>query len=370
MNNRIVFLCGARDFHAMDWYQSAKSLYPHSEIEILTDLIAGEGYKKLISQNDKVRKLVIIDNLLSSSQSRYGHVWRNLVKAIVFPIQAILLKSHALANPFAQYHAHSMYYVFLAWIAGIAYIATPQGSDILIKPQRSRIYKYLTIHSLRAAKAVTVDSVKMAESIKIFSGVDAKIIQNGIDLDSIRSYHYRFGAEKDERNTILSIRGITELYRIKEIMSARLASKKNSNIPISFIYPFRDDEYYLKISRQFKEADNDLARVERSDMYSLMRSSKLVISIPISDSSPRSVYEAIFCGCAVAITYHPYYDVLPECMKSRIILIDLINIQWFDQAIERSSEILKHKFIPSESALNMFDQKRSFRLIKNIFDGI
>jgi hypothetical protein len=34
---KLVFLCGARDFHAMDWYRSAIALIPDAEISIVTD---------------------------------------------------------------------------------------------------------------------------------------------------------------------------------------------------------------------------------------------------------------------------------------------------------------------------------------------
>ena len=52
MANPLVFLCGARDFHAMDWYKSAKELLPSKDIYILTDLIKGEGFRKLINKNE------------------------------------------------------------------------------------------------------------------------------------------------------------------------------------------------------------------------------------------------------------------------------------------------------------------------------
>ena len=55
MNKNLVFLCGARDFHAMDWYASAKELIDDSSnISIVTDLIEGEGFTKLVDSSDKV----------------------------------------------------------------------------------------------------------------------------------------------------------------------------------------------------------------------------------------------------------------------------------------------------------------------------
>ena len=62
--NNIVFLCGARDFHAMDWYTSAKILIEDScSLTIVTDLIQGESFNKLVDSSDNVYKLLILGNI-------------------------------------------------------------------------------------------------------------------------------------------------------------------------------------------------------------------------------------------------------------------------------------------------------------------
>ena len=98
-------------------------------------------------------------------------------------------------------------------------------------------------------------------------------------------------------------------------------------------------------------------------MYELLGSSKLAISIPTSDSSPRSVYEAIFLGCCVAVTYNSWINELPDCMKSRLIIINLKNKLWLKDAIKFADEMKKITYKPSELALEMFDQKKSMKII-------
>jgi hypothetical protein len=365
-NRQLVFLCGARDYHAMDWYKSAVALSKKYEVAILTDLFAGEGYKKIVTENDKIYKLIIIDKFLFKAQSRLSNLWRNIVKLVFLPLQVYKLRHFHKENSQSMYHAHSMYYLWLAWAAKVPFVGTPQGSDILVKPFKSKFYKYLTIKSLKAAKAVTVDSKRMKDVILLISGVQAHIVQNGIDLESLLPLVNSKKTENCPRQLILSNRGMTELYRIKEILLGRNLSEVNRNFPISFIYPFGDNEYKTKIEHLFIPTDVDLKRVDRLTMYELFLSSKLVISIPYSDSSPRSVYEAIFCGAAVAITYHPYYDILPECMKKRIILVDIENQLWLDKAIAEAETILKKPFEPSDEALELFDQKKSFKQIEKL----
>lgn len=366
----IIFLCGARDFHAMDWYKSAKELIKDREISIITDLIEGEGFKKLIKNEDKVYNLLILDNLLFKKQSIFGNLWRNILKLLVLPLQVYLLKNFAKKKPDAIYHAHSMYYLWLAWLAGVPFIGTPQGSDILIKPFKSKFFRLLSAKAMRAAIAVTVDSQNMQEKAEHISGIKPFIIQNGIDIAAIDKINLLTKKNKIRNIPILSIRGFTSLYQIKELVTARnktvLLQKKI--IPITFIYPFYEQLYKNEIKSMFKDKDNDLGRVDRDSMYQLMLKSKLVVSIPMSDSSPRSVYESIFCGAAVAVVNNNYLNLLPECMLSRIIIVDLNSKDWLEKAIIKANIIIQQPYIPSEKAIEMFDQRKSFLKIVKLFN--
>lgn len=89
---KLIFLCGARDFHAMDWYKSAKAILPGGDLAILTDLVQGEGYKKLIDQTDEVYRLVILDKFLFTNQGKFGHIWRDILKFSIFPVQVWKVK--------------------------------------------------------------------------------------------------------------------------------------------------------------------------------------------------------------------------------------------------------------------------------------
>ena len=367
MNNfNLVFLCGARDFHAMDWYRSAKEQLPKENLCILTDLIAGEGFQRIISEKDNVYSLMILDKLLFRGQSNIGNLWRNILKLLMLPIQIILLKRFDKRNPNSIYHAHSMYYLWLAAAANVDFVGTPQGSDILVKPFKSKIFKTLSIWAMKSAKYVTVDSEKMKDKTFEISGVEPKIIQNGIDIKAIEGFLLSMIEKKLKRDRLLSIRGFSPLYRIEELLIARSKENNAKDFPISLIYPFHENEYKQKALKYLTTNDEDLGRVNRNQMYKLLFESKLVISIPSSDSSPRSVYESIFCGSAVAITHHPYYDTLPSCMKERIILVDLENENWLINAIKEANTIVSSKFVPSEKALDLFDQRRCFNKILNL----
>lgn len=365
----LVFLCGARDFHAMDWYRSAEEVVPKERLSILTDLIAGEGFKKIITEKDDVKRLLILDKFLFRGQSKLGNLWRNILKFLVLPFQVFLLKRFSKNNPNSIFYAHSMYYLWLAHYAKVDFIGTPQGSDILIKPFKSKIFKNISRKALKSAKFVTVDSQKMKEKMIEISGVVPYIVQNGIDIKSIEDF---LSVSKTvKRDKILSIRGFTPLYRIKKIVESRNNSSNQNKSPLTFIYPFHSNEYKSEVLNLIdNQIDVELGRVNRDVMYSLIHKSSLVISVPLSDSSPRSVYESIFCGAVVAITYNTYYDSLPNCMKERIIIVDINNKYWFNSALEEANSILNSKFVPSKEALEVFDQRRCFISILKLINKI
>ena len=66
-------------------------------------------------------------------------------------------------------------------------------------------------------------------------------------------------------------------------------------------------QYYLQLKRKVTTLGLDdyviwLGYIEYKDMPLYYNASDLVISVPSSDSSPKSVYEAMFCGKPIIIS--------------------------------------------------------------------
>ncbi|HNW81644.1 MAG TPA: hypothetical protein PKG52_02015 [bacterium] len=355
----IVFIGGVRDYHIMDWYRTVKKTVSDRKVVILTDLIKAEGFDVLTERDDVVEKLFIIDRFLFKNQSSVGNIWRNIVKLIVLPIQILYLRKFARKNRNCVFHANPMYYMLLCWLSGINFVGTPQGSEILVRPGRSKLYRYFAVKALKSARIVTVDSESMKKEIFEMSGVNAIVVQNGIDVAAVMSEK-----ESSSRIKVASVRGMTDLYRIKEILWSRNFSKTKQ--PINFAYPFHDDEYKKELKGLFIEEDKDLGRLSKEEFYKVLRESFLVISVPKSDSSPRSVYEAIFSGCCVAVTYNNYVEVLPECMKKRLYIVDILNENWLEEAVKYARGVAAGAFSPSEAAIEMFDQDRTIKRVINM----
>lgn len=356
----IIFIGNSRDYHAFDWYRTVREVCPDTKVTFVTDLIDGEGFEKLIDETDNVIFLFNIDFLLLKKQSKYGNIWRNIIKTIFIPVQIFRLRLILKHHKNAVFHAMPMYYMFLCWIAGIPFVGTPQGSEILIRPNRSKIYKYFAIKTLLAAKIVTVDSINMQKKINLLSKKNSFIVQNGIDINLISNVKV-----DSYRDKVVSLRGFAKLYRINEIILGRDNSLQKPLL--YFIYPFCEDVYRLNVKKNLRYDDVDLGRLSRVSLYELLATTKLAISIPESDSSPRGVYEAIFCGCCVAVTDNLWINSLPFCMRKRLIIVDIDDKLWFENALNHAESVIKTPYIPSKKALEMFDQRKSMHIAAKLF---
>jgi hypothetical protein len=358
----LVFVGNGRDFHAIDWYRTVKGVCGTRRILFATDLIESEGRPRLFHRDDRVLELFNIDRLLCRGQSAFGNLWRNGVKALLIPLQARYVKAIAKREANAVFHAHTMYYMVLCWAAGIRYLGTPQGSEILVRPFRSRIYRYFANKALLAADHVLVDSVNMQQRIKELCGKKAHLVQFGIDVAAIS----RSKQDGAGRTRIVSMRGWHPIYRIEQIFAGRGRCRQKPRL--TFFYPFAQAEYKARVAQQLEEGDADLGRLPtKADVYKVLGETLLAISIPKSDSSPRSVYEAIFCGCCVAVTYNMWIETVPACMKARLFLVDLGDRLWMERAIDHAQAVTREPYQPSELALELFDQERSLKRMVESF---
>jgi len=359
----VIFIGSGRDFHAIDWYRTVKKVCPGMKTLFATDLIESEGHAKIITDKDDIINLYNIDSLMLKNQSLLGDLWRNIIKLLVFPFQIGKLRRLAKRHPEAIFHAHTMYYMFISWIAGIKFIGTPQGPDVLVRPFTSKIYKYFAVKSLQAADSIIIDSINLQNVILKLAGKQSTVIQNGIDVIKIAEQENLVTGKRDK---IVSIRALYENYRIVEIFDSR--NHMVNPPPLYYFYPFWEDKYKARILSKSRTGDKDLGRfVKKNEMYEFLSTTMLAISIPESDSSPRSVYEAIFCGCCVAVTYNPWIDSLPNCMRSRVFIADINDDSWLEKAINHAEIVIKEPFVPSEEALGIFDQEKSMRKVAEFF---
>jgi glycosyltransferase involved in cell wall biosynthesis len=220
--------------------------------------------------------------------------------------------------------------------------------------------------ALQRALFITVDSDEMKKGISHISSVDVYVIQNGINITEIN--RIKELVKETNRTKYVSIRGMTPLYQIEKIVAERDALTQKQYIPLTFIYPSYEQKYRQQIRKDLKQEDSDIGWLNKIEMYELLLQSRLVFSIPWTDSSPRSVYEAIFCGCIVVISYQPYYDCLPVSMKKRIVVVNINKQGWLEEAIAYTKLELNEIFEPEIETIDNFDQIASMRKVFNLVE--
>jgi hypothetical protein len=350
-------------FHTVDKYtQSKKTLRPNNIISWSGFTVTDIDIDIDIDSNSVI--FTKIDWLLLNGNSSFAHNWRNLVKAFLLPFQSFLLNRFFKKNPNCVYHALTMYYMAICYFAKIPYMGTPQGSEILQRIDRSKIYKYFAKKILCSSKYIIVDSIAMQNKIFDLVGIKAIVKKNGFDTQAILTAK----PISESRAGVLSIRGLTSFYRIDEIIKSREHSLLKASI--TFIYPFSEKNFRAEIFSKIRETDIDLGKLDKSKMYPLLKSTLLVVSLPKTDSSPRSVYEAIFSGCCVAVTQAPWINELPECMKKRIYIVDLNKKDWLHDALNHAKNVTLQPYEPTIEAFEFCDQNITIKKINDDFYNI
>tara|TARA_Y100000589_G_C27146339_1_gene626999 strand:- start:197 stop:1285 length:1089 start_codon:yes stop_codon:yes gene_type:complete len=357
----ITFICSAVDFHALDKVQLTSRLHK-GNVRILTDMVELDKEQQTLANTIPVHHLFLINRFQHRRHSRFAHVWRNIVKIICIPIQVVMIKKFHKNYPNETFHALTMYYMLLCYLSRIPFIGTPQGCEIINRPNKSFLYKIIATKVLKKAKTVIVDSRRMQSRVFSLAKVKSLVLKNGFNTTSITKKEYC----KKKIYTIVSIRILGDLYQIKEIVKARDCSKNQHSI--NFLYPDADHDYKVELFKETLHDDKDMGSLDRESLYSVLRQTLLVVSIPITDSSPRSVYESIFAGACVAATRQDYMDEIPECMKRRIYTVDLDNVFWMDEALNFAQKESNRPYIPSQEALDMCDENRTFyRLAEKVY---
>lgn len=276
-------------------------------------------------------------------------------------------------------HAHNLYYGYVASFlrAKIPVIFTPMGSDIIIHAQDNLIYKHMAHRAYQKAAAVTGDSLlKQKKGYQVGAKTERNyIIQNGVDSSIFypkeNSLKKEFNVDENEF-LFFSPRAITPLYNIDIILDS-LHSLKEANLRFKCMFSFAfGGQYYSNLKHKVSKLGLEnyviwLGYVKYEEMPLYYNASDLVISIPSSDSSPKSVYEAMFCGKPVVISdlewSHEVLDEL-ECVyrievrnASQLCdgIIRLISDAKFLEKITKNSLKIAHKYFDYKANMSKME---------------
>jgi L-malate glycosyltransferase len=205
-------------------------------------------------------------------------------------------------------HAHELSHdPFVAVLAGARpLVATAWGSDVFLASRAQRLRARLVAHR---ADILTADSRALLDAIAEL-GADRsrlRIFNWGVDLDTFApgrpEARERLGLS--DRPIVLAPRALRPIYNPDTIVAAfdRLSAefpdallliKYYGDLPPSLANLTRRDDVRV------------VGRVPADQLADYYRAADVCVSIPSSDSSPRTVWEAMACGCPCIVSDLPW----------------------------------------------------------------
>ena len=375
----ILFIGSRSDWHVDLW---TKHFTKNHQVYLFSD-------KEEYLTNQAYQNITIIE-----SEGLFGrilnlfkfesHKWHQFNKLVSVNIYARKLDAIIEKYNIDIVHAHSLYYGYLASFIkeGTPVVFTPMGSDVILHAQNSRVYRYMALGAFKRANIVTGDSLLLQkQGYKVGAkSSNNYVIQNGVDSaifcqksNNLRRYY----SVSDDEVLIFSPRAITPLYNIDIILEA-IYGLINTGYKLKCMLSFAfGDEYSEQLRRQARDLgieDNILwlGYLSYEDMAKHYNAADIVVSIPSSDSSPKSVYEAMFCKKPVVVSDLQWsYELLDgDCIVR-------VGVRDSEQLIVAINKIITNTEYAQNLASNAlliarknFDYKNNMKKMENIMRGI
>ena len=226
----------------------------------------------------------------------------------------VLLKYRSVKNILKQikpdiFHSHyaTSYGITGALCGFHPYIITTLGTDVLISPQKSKIYKLLLKYAFSKADWITAMADHMKAAIENL-GVDPDKVSTvpfGIDPMIFNDDHRKLSTEKF---VITSTRNLEPVYNIPHLINAvAKAKEKIPNIQLNLIGTGSLEKEIKKLIAELNLTTNTVfyGKVSQNKIAEILNQSHLFISTSLSDGNNISLNEAMACGTFCIATSIP-----------------------------------------------------------------
>lgn len=225
------------------------------------------------------------------------------IKRIIHRIKPDILHAHYVAD-----------YGFWGALCGFhPFVVTAWGSDILVRPQVSKLSKWMVMYVLKQADLITCDAEHLARRI-VELGVDKgkiKLIYFGVDTEKFNPNKRDLGLKQElqlgsNSPTIISLRSLSSIYDVESLI--RAIPLVLSNIPDATFVIVGDGEQrnYLEnlaISLGVRDSIRFTGRIRNDKLPGYIASSDIYVSTSLSDAGlAASTAEAMACELPVVIT--------------------------------------------------------------------
>jgi glycosyltransferase involved in cell wall biosynthesis len=366
----ILFIGSSADWHVDLWtryFTDNHSVYLFSDKE---EYLSNQPYKNVTI----VEHESLIGRILNWLKIK-SHKFHQLNKLLSVKFYAKKVDDCIDEYSIDIVHAHSLYYGYLASFikSNTPIVFTPMGSDVILHAQNSKIYRNMALKAFSKATIVTGDSLLLQkQGYKVGARADNNyVLQNGVDTNIFfpkkNLLAEGYGVRQDEV-LIFSPRGITPIYNIDIIVDTLYQLIKNNyKVKCMFSYAF-GDKYSDKIKAKISAYGIDdsfiwLGFLNYTEMADHYNAADIVVSIPSSDSSPKSVYEAMFCKKPIIVTDLEWSNELlgdTECLER----VPVREAEKTYRAVAKLIDDTEYRNLLTENGFR--EAKRHFSYVENM----
>lgn len=239
----------------------------------------------------------------------------------------------------------------------IPVVLTAWGSEVLLLPNESNLYKRMVKYSLSNSTVLTSDSLYMSSIMRNL--VPEKQL-------SIVNVNYGIGIlpqDTIKENLIYSNRLHDDLYRIDKIIIQfeKFIKKQNQdwNLVIAGIGPKTNDLLELTKTLGIESNVKFVGWLNAKENAEFYNRAKIYVSIPYDDATSISLLEAMACGCI------PVVSNLPANLEWIIdgingIVADDLNAAFFEDALKidyNTVATLNKKIIEQKATIKVNKEK-------------
>ena len=235
-----------------------------------------------------------------------------------FAARRLIPRLSAIAERIEPTVVHAHWVTSFGWIAAKAglrpLVVSAWGSDLL---RAGPLVRHRNRAALRAADLVLADSRHLAAAAeRLAPAARTEVVNWGIDLDrlspatSAERAAVRAELGVGDAAVVLSTRDVKPLYNLPVLIGAfaRLrAQMPDARLVLKHPQQRLPEELEAELARHgMQDAVLVRGRSSPEDLVRLYRAADVLVSIPDTDSSPRSVWEALACGCPVVVSDLPW----------------------------------------------------------------
>ena len=224
---------------------------------------------------------------------------------------------------------HSIYatsYGLMGALSGFQpYIITPLGTDILISPKNSFLYKLFLKYTFKRANWITSMAPHMTQALLHLGASKEKIgdLIFGVNTEIFNKKNRQLSTTEF---VIVSTRNFEPVYNIPHFLrSIELIKRKIPNLKVLMVGDGTLKQELIELTKELRidSIVTFLGKVPQSKVVEVLNSANIFVTVSLSDGNSLSLIEAMACGAyPIATDIIANHEWITDGMNGSFVKID------------------------------------------------